>query len=184
MYWYKTTKWTSFALLSGIILCCSACKPDIKETGATLKYFDLKGFFEADIAHLKKLKPTVSKTVMHNGASENKKVKIDNWSQELNLFMDADINKPAWQNSYSITADSSFIIYQSKDPALKMLEMVIMRDKQKVKWILIYNHTTNMLYTTTEKLTYYPDSVYLIEKQQHVRLRGNNFYRIEGVIQH
>ena len=184
MYWYKTAKWKSLAWLGGIILCCQACKPAIKETGATLKYFDLKGFFNADTARLNKLSPTVLKTVSHNKDSQTKEVKIDNWGRELSLFIDADINKPAWQNSYSITSDSSTLIYKSKDPALKMLEMIIKHDKQKVKWILIFNNTSNMLYTTTEKLSYYPDSLYLIEKKQHVRLMGNNFYRIVGVIKH
>lgn len=183
MYWYKTTKWTGFAWLCGIILCCSSCKPDIKETGATLKYFDLKSFFNADTARLNKLNPVVTKTVAHNGDSQTKKVKIDNWGRELGLFIDADINKPAWQNSYTISSDSSTLIYTTKDLSLKMAEMIIKHDKQKVKWIMILNHTSNMLYTTTEQLSYYPDSLYLIEKRQHVRLMGNNYYRIEGKIE-
>jgi hypothetical protein len=184
MYWYKITKWTGFVWLCGIIMCCSACKPDIKETGATLKYFDLKGFLNADTTRLNKLNPTVIKTVGHNGSNQTKKVKIDNWGRELGLFMDADINKPAWQNSYNITQDSSTLIYTAKDPALKMAEMVIKRHKQKVKWIMILNNTSNILYTSSERLTYYPDSLYLIQKGQHVRLMGNNFYRIEGKIEH
>ncbi|TWJ02507.1 hypothetical protein JN11_01480 [Mucilaginibacter frigoritolerans] len=172
-------------MLCCIILCGTACKPDIKETGAALKYFDIKGYFSADIAHLNHLKIQVLKTVSHNGTTESKTVKIDNWGQEFNLFIDADINKPAWQKSYTVITDDSLLFYKAIDPELKMREMIIKRDnKQKVKWILIFNRTKNILYTTTEKLSYYPDSLYLIEKDQHVRLMGNNHYRIEGVIKH
>jgi hypothetical protein len=181
MYWYKNTKWT---MLCCIILCGTSCKPDIKETGAKLKYFDIKGFFSADTARLNHLNTQVAKTVSHNGATESKTVKIADWGQELNLFMDADINKPAWQNSYTVLTDGSLLFYKAIDPDLKMREMIIKRDKQKVEWVLIFNRTKNLLYTTTEKLTYYPDSLYLIEKDQHVRLMGNNNYSIQGLIKH
>jgi hypothetical protein len=47
MYWYKPIK--KYTIYTGVLLLLSgsyACnKPEIKETGAQLKYFDLKGVF-------------------------------------------------------------------------------------------------------------------------------------------
>lgn len=163
-------------------LCLPACKPDVRETGAALKYFDIRGFFAKDTALLKRLNKPVFKTVSHNGASESKTVHIADWGQELNFFMASDINKPAWKNSYSVIDNDNFLIYKALDPELQMREMVVKKDKGKIKWILIFNHTKNILYQTSEKLSYYPDSLYLIEKSQHVKLMGTNFYKIEGVI--
>ena len=46
---------------------------------------------------------------------------------------------------------------------------------------MIVNHTKNMLYENTEKLSYFPDSLYLIQKKQRVRLLGTDTYRISGL---
>jgi hypothetical protein len=184
MYWYRVNIRITAALIGSAILLCTACKPDIKETGTALKYFDLKGYFTADAARLTKLNKQVLKTVIHNGVTESKQVKIDNWGRELDLFIGSDINKPAWKNSYTITADSSAILYKAKDPELTVQKILINLDnKNKVKWIMILNHTKNILYQTYEKLSYFPDSLYLIEKLQRVRLMGTNTYRIKGVIE-
>ena len=181
MYWYKLRNYTLAALTGGLLLFSFACKPDIKETGATLNYFDLKGYFINDTARLNHSNIPVDKTVTHNGIAETKTVHIDNWGRELDLFIASDINKPAWKNSYSVTTTGDFLIYKAKDPDLKTREVMIKKDRQKVKWILIFNYTKNALYQTTEKLTYFPDSLYLIQKKQQVRLIGTNIYTIKGV---
>ncbi|XHR93010.1 hypothetical protein ACFJIV_22110 [Mucilaginibacter sp. UC70_90] len=51
-----------------------------------------------------------------------------------------------------------------------------------MEWILIYNHTKNLLYETNEKLSYFPDSLYLIQKTQHVKLMGRNDYKVQGTL--
>jgi hypothetical protein len=160
-----------------------ACKQDGKEAGTGLKYFDIKGYFTADTARLNKLDKFVIKTVIHNGVTETKKVKIDNWGQELDMFAGADINRPAWKNSYTIATGDNLVLYKAKEDDLKVREIIVKKDKEKVKWIVIYTRTKNILYQTTEKLSYFPDSLYLIEKDQHVRLMGRNRYKIQGVVE-
>jgi hypothetical protein len=180
MYWFKSKSGSGPVLIWGVVLSLfwSACKPDIKNNGA----FDLKGYLKNDTSRLNKLNLSVFKTVTHNNITESKKVHIDNWGRELGLFADADINKPAWKNSYTVIKEDSLLVYKSKDKDLKVQELIIKLDKQKVKYILIYNKTENALYKTTQKLTYFPDSVYEIETLQHVKLMGSNFYHIKGVI--
>ncbi len=185
MYWYSLRLKSAAALLSWIVLtaCLPACRPDVKESGGALKYFDINGYFTKDIARLNKLNKPVLKTVTHNTVSESKTVHINNWELELSLFKDADINRPAWKNSYTVIDEDGLVIYRAKYPELKMREMLIKKDKEKIKWILIYNKTPkNILYQTTEKLSYFPDSLYVIDKVQKVRLMGSNFYEIKGVI--
>jgi hypothetical protein len=182
MYWYKSTKRFASAL-TGIIVfitCLTACKPAIKETGASLKYFDLKGYFEKDSARLAKMNPLILKTVTHNGVTETKKVHIANWGAELNFFKSSDINRPAWRDSYTIQADSNYLIYNAKVLDLKTRSITIKLVNGKVKWILISNYTKNMLYMTREMLTYFPDSLYKIDKMQAVRVIGINRYKITG----
>lgn len=188
MYWYKKLPGNIFiAGAIAAIFCISGCKPGIKETGAALKYFDIKGFFTADAARLSKLNKPVMKTVTHNGVTQSKKVRIGNWGRELDLFIGSDINRPAWKDSYTITVSGDITIYRAKDPELKMHQMDIKEDKGKVKWILIFNHTPKdllhrILYQSSEKLSYFPDSLYSIEKDQRVRLIGNDTYKVQGLI--
>ena len=185
MYWCRLTLKSTAALVSGVLFTVwwSACKRDVKESGAALRYFDINGYFTKDIARLGKLNKPVLKTVTHNTVSESKTVHINNWELELSLFKEADINRPAWKNSYTVIDEDGLVIYRAKYPELKMREMLIKKDKEKIKWILIYNKTPkNILYQTTEKLSYFPDSIYVIDKIQRVRLMGSNFYEIKGVI--
>jgi hypothetical protein len=179
MYWCRSN--ISFIFSGGIMLamCLLGCKPGIKEKP---KYFDISDYFKKDSIRLTKENKTVFKTVSHNGVSESKKVHIANWGLEFSLFKAADINKPAWKDSYTVIDEDGTLIYRAKYPELKVREMLIKKEKGKVKWILIYNKTKTMIYQSTEKLSYYPDSLYLIEKDQRVRLMGNNHYSIQGVI--
>ena len=173
----------AFVSLLSIALIVSffpACKPDIKETGSAIKYLDLKAYFKADSARLNNQHKLTYKTVTHNGITESKNVKIDNWARELSLFTESDINKPAWKDSYQVQQNDHTLIYIAKDPSLKTREIIINKKDGRVQWIAIYNYTKNILYDTREKLSYIPDSIYRIEKTQHVKLLGVNKYVITG----
>ncbi|WP_158824808.1 hypothetical protein [Mucilaginibacter lacusdianchii] len=160
-----------------------SCKPDIRETGAALKYFDLKKFIHTDSARLSKQQVWVTKMVSHNQESaQTRKLRITNWGRELDLFAASDINKPAWRESYSIQRQGDSVVYTAKDPKLFTRRLMIQQSGNTVKKITIQNATSNILYQSSEKLVYYPDSLYLIDKLQQVKLLGDNRYLIKGVI--
>jgi hypothetical protein len=185
MYWYNIKVKSIVAVTAGIILaaCLQACTSDNGQVQGPLKYFDLKGFFESDVRRLNKLNVKVVKTVTHNNDVETKTVQIADWRRELDLFTAADINRPAWKDSYTIIDEDNTLIYRAKYPELKVREILIKKEKGQVKWILIFNKAPkNILYETAEKLSYFPDSLYMIEKVQKVRLMGSNVYKIRGVI--
>lgn len=166
-----------------LLIICSllpSCAPDNIQNSTDLKYFDIKGFFTADTARLRKLNHITHKMVNHNGNTETKDVHITNWGLELSLFIQSDINKPAWKNSYTVIKTDGLEIYRAKDPDLKTREIIIKKEGREVKWILISNATKNRLYQTKEKLSYFPDSIYIIQKYQKVRLLGANSYVIKG----
>lgn len=183
MYWYKVKLKYLAISLGGISLFFfnSACKPNINNGGMAPKYFDITRYFAAEATRLTKLNSPVLKTVMENKNVETKQVFIKDWNTELDFFKSADINKPAWKDSYSVDTSGGFLIYKAKDQNLKTLELIVKKQGAKVKWILIFTRTKNLLYETREKLTYYPDSLYLIQKKQFVRVLGTNLYTIKGV---
>lgn len=182
MYWYKPFKkytiYTCVLLLLGSSYACN--KPEIKETGAELKYFDLKGYFANEDSLLTRQNPDVNKTVAHNGDAETKKVRIASWKKELNLFAESDINKPAWKQSYDVQTNADSTVYKAKFQELKTREIIIRKKAGQVSGIAIINNTHNILYNTSEKLVYAPKAYYSIEKVQHVKIMGTNSYLIKG----
>jgi hypothetical protein len=159
------------------------CKPDIKTSGASLRYFDLKKFISADSARLAKSKVTVVKTVIHNGShAQTKRVSISNWGRELSLFAQSDINKPAWRQSYLVEVKGDSTIYKARETKLNMRRMVVTQKNGAVTKISILNASSNLLFHSSETLVYIPDSLYIINKQQQVKLLGDNTYMIKGLI--
>ncbi|MCJ8210125.1 hypothetical protein MUY27_10425 [Mucilaginibacter sp. RS28] len=179
MYWYKNTG-RGFALCLLILFGLTNCRPELKERKGDFKFFDLKGFVRTDSARLASQNPTVAKTVSHNGEAETKAVKIANWGQELSLFSGSDINKPSWRQSYKASQNGNTITYTALVSNLKTRQIIIQKSGDNVKSLQIYNHTKNLLYETSEKLFYYPDSLYRIDKTQHVLFLGENRYIITG----
>ncbi|MGI4805626.1 MAG: hypothetical protein ACRYFL_12700 [Janthinobacterium lividum] len=156
----------------------SSCKPDIRQNETS--YFNLNTYFGNEAKKLAKANFEVVKTVSRNGEAETKKVKIENWSQELSVFSESDINKPSWKKSYKTTASGDFTIYKALDPDLKTQEIIIKKANNQIAYLMIYNVVNNKLFQTKEKLTYFPDSLYIIRRKQHVRFLGTNDYLIEG----
>lgn len=177
MYWYKQ-RITLFSVCGLLVISLAACRPEIKKAD----FFDMAGYFAKEAARLKELNKPVLKTVEHNGVAESKRVMIRDWNAELSLFKNSDINKPAWSSSYEIHHDGGITIYMAKDTNLRTRRLIIKQENGKVKWVMIYNHTPkNLLYDSFEKLTYIPDSLYMIEKRQSVKVLGTNRYRIKGL---
>jgi len=174
MYWCKRN-----SILALSLLLITACKPEIKDNG-TAKYFDLKQYFTNEAARMEKLHSAVFKTVNYNNKPEQKRVLIKNWKRELGLFAESDINKPAWKDSYKVSTQNDSTLYTAIDTNLRTRSVLIVMQAKQVKLIAISNFTKNLLYQTKDVLAYYPDSLYLIEKHQSVKILGSNNYLISG----
>jgi hypothetical protein len=182
MYWCKRYL---AALIGLILLCFASCKKDSGAAKDTMKFFDLKGYFAGEAARLSKLNPSVDKIATYDYQTEEQKIHITNWASELSMFSESDINKPAWRLSYDMQSSEGFITYKAKDPELKTQDITIKKDGDRIKWIMIINHTkstifTKKLYETIEKLSYFPDSAYRIQKKQYTRFLGFNTYNVKG----
>ena len=164
-----------------LIFLLSGCSPAEKEnTSNQIYYFDLKTYFTKTATELNRKKPLVNKTVSKNELSENKKIKITDWKTELALFIDADINKKAWKESYSKDSSATKIIYIAKEADLKTQKIEIdLKNGLPVKFKII-TKMDNLLYHSTEELEFYPDSLYSINKHQKVTIISQNNYLIKG----
>lgn len=166
-----------------LLFLISGCFSDAEEDQKNVNYFfDLKSYFSNTAKNLAKTNPLILKSVSKNEASETKKIKIKDWQQELALFIDADINKPAWKDRYVKDSTAIKIIYTAKEKDLKTQKIVINMMLGAPKKIEIETEITNFLYQTREHLIYYPDSCYSIKKSQNVFLLGQNNYKITGLL--
>lgn len=182
MYWCKRYLTVIAALL---LLSIISCKRDSKAGTDTMKFFDLKGYFSSEAARLSKLNPEINKTAVYNKQSETKKVHITNWANELSMFSESDINKPAWRANYSIQSSDTLVRYKAKDTTLRTQLIAIKKKGGKIIWIFIYNHIHNKLfnmhlYETKENLIYSPDSYYRIIKRQSARVLGITTFDVTG----
>ncbi|WP_026898657.1 hypothetical protein [Daejeonella oryzae] len=165
-------------LCAASLFSCSQNKQTTKKTGS---YFEVKEFFEKEVKRLQKSNPVVTKIVSRNNVSQTKDIRDINWENELSLFIESDINKPAWNDSYKIRVDGLNTLYTATDTSLRTRELRIRKDKDGfIKQVEIQNKTINRLYQSTEKLIYFPDSLYQIHKTQNVLIIGNNRYFIQG----
>ncbi|MBC7745968.1 MAG: hypothetical protein H7096_12800 [Flavobacterium sp.] len=144
-------------------------------------FIDVKGYFQSEIKRLGNYKTEVKKTVSRNNQTETQMLNNINWQTELSLFVESDINKSAWRNSYKISKIGKEVIYSATDSALKTRQIRVLEGVNgRIKKVQIKNNTNNMLYQSSEILTYVPDSLYKVVKNQKVFIIGENRYVISG----
>ena len=165
-----------FLSLSLLFAACTSA--DNEKQIINTPYFDLQSYFNKEEVRLKKLNPSIEKTVSVDDSSEKKSIKIVDWKKELSIFTDSDINKRAWLGQFKIYKTPTLEQYSSNQEKIPVKELKVMRKNGKVSGIQILLKNTNALYTSTDTLVYYPDSLYQIDKTQHIKLLAEKRYRI------
>ncbi len=165
------------SVLIVLLLSCQAPTTAPKK----LFYPDISSYFHKEIQRLQEAKPSVEKTIHINKQKETKRLSSINWEEELSLFIESDINKPAFEGLYRIKAAGNEFTYSALDEKLKTREVKITYNAAaKIERIAISNHNKNSLYSADEFLEYRPDTLYQIVKRQEVLILGTNNYWIQG----
>ncbi|REA62168.1 hypothetical protein DSL64_10980 [Dyadobacter luteus] len=149
----------------------ASCDGDRVEEAGEKVFYDLKGFTEAQITLLDSLKPQVYKTVSMGTEQNVVRSEDVNWEKELGLFVQADINKPAFKQSYSIARpDSSTFVYTSKEG-----------DRLPVRELKIVIDTVGNL-SSAEAYVKSENKLYVSEKHITLSVKNNRIqqYRIVG----
>lgn len=159
--------------------CSNATKEDRKNE---LGYFDLKSFFQKEAFRLQNNNPFVEKTVKINADAETKKVQIADWAAEFAMFSNADLNRASWKGLFTIQKTSNTEIYTSSNGKVPVKKVTVNKRLNQVSSIQIIVANVNSLYSSTDTLSYYPDSLYLINKTQHIKLLPSKHYQVIGKI--
>jgi hypothetical protein len=130
------------------------------------------------------------------GESTGQKQTTDiDWAKELALFSQADLNKQAYQLSYTITkSGKNTLIYSlksSENLPVKSLKIVLNAETQQPEQMAILLHEENMLYDSEKKLsltcTMRPEGVWLIktytvEGFQHLSMADKKIFSVKANI--
>lgn len=152
----------------------------VNKSASTLSYFDINGYFSKEAERLQKINPTIEKEVLAKGKTEQKNLKITNWKTELASFSGADINKTSWRGEFTIEQNGAKTTYTTSNPKIPIKFVEISKAGEKIIGVRIFKSSSNSLYTATDTLIYYPDSLYLVKSQQKIKLLNEREYRIIG----
>lgn len=97
---------------------CSQEQEEAARAGQPVRkplYFDVKGFLDTQTKLLTQRRPAVEKQVaLRDGNTETTRVENVDWSKELQIFYQADINKPALRGAYEAQPDGAGQVYRRK----------------------------------------------------------------------
>lgn len=159
-------------ILAVLPLLLLACAPG--ETDASVDitpFFDLRGYISAETDRLSAAKTKVEKTISLNGKTETKQIEDINFTNDLRLFREADINKPAWFDKYeteeqALSAGHTLTSYVAKDSSLIVRRLTVEQDQGATTKIEIERHTGTVLSDGRHLLTYEPARGYEVETSQ------------------
>ena len=175
-----------FKILAAVIITAAfyACNPSKKSEQAAInqeKFFDIPTFFQREIDSLASVNPEINKTVKKDDQEETKKLKIKDWAVELSSFQAIDLNKPAYAGFVKVDRTDSLIQYSFTNPELDLSCVRIKLDAQgNPHMISVEKQVKNTLYKTSEFLAYEKNGFYLVEKNQQVKVMGDNYYKVQG----
>ena len=166
-----------------VFLFNSSCR-NPETINSTQNYFSLHDFFKEEELRLASAKVILKKVNQLQLTKDSTLVQNPDWQKELALFVDADMNKPAWKNSFTIDSiknDSSLILtYTAIEKKITIRRVVISFVNQKVKTIQIKKANANFVYTSNQNLWYTPKSGFKLEGHQKIVWFFETSYAVEA----
>jgi hypothetical protein len=98
----------------------------------------------------------------------------------LSAFFNADLNKVAWQGQFKLRKIGQWETYSCENEKVPVKKFSLNRVGNTVKGIVIVLRDSNVLYTSSDTLSYYPDSLYRVIKVQHITFLNSKKYNITG----
>lgn len=107
---YRAAQAALILLLAGRVgAACSSGDASERPARRPAGYFDAPALLDAQIKQLEQQRPALEKQAqLRDGKAETVQIAQPNWADELQLFYQADINKPALRGAYQVqTTDSA-----------------------------------------------------------------------------
>ena len=136
----------------------------------------------------------LDKTSIAEDKSDMYSLAVVDWSRELQMFYNSDINKSGYDGKYSVdsimimkdTFPELKVTYSAIDSSLytKQMEIYFSRTTNKVVYIRIKNSNHNFFVDNTTDIQYIPLTEIAINMRQKKLLGPLNEFKMRGVITH
>ena len=197
---YHRKKQSTFMYILFITCSLVSCNSNKHQKNKPFKkyhYFDLTTFLNSQLKQLENNNFQIKKQVQFGEKTEVRILSNIKWKDELELFMDADINKSNLIGGYTINKNingsDETIIYTANDKNFKTQKLIIKKENNFVQEITINIKESNELFNNERemKLVFNKHllSKYLIQGKQKNRLifsykiYHNFFSTLEGFLQ-
>lgn len=151
------------------------------------RYFDLAGFVSKQIAEMNSNTSLCKKLVSVNGKTEEKEIGMSELTEALEAFADADINKPAWSDKYSIDSVQANgllkeLRYLTSDKKLKTKELAVtFSEGTNVSEIYVRSEVRSVIADTYNDMYLWPGKGYEISTVQAVALSDTTHLRVKVI---
>lgn len=171
-----------------ILFCCLLCgctSSNERIVGSSeKKFFDLATYFQAEIDQLNKTDQRLKKEVTLNGSMETQVVEKVDFSEELKLFLEADINQVALMDKYrsdSIATGNELtqLTHTALDSSLLVRKIIVHYDRGEVDRVDVYKKQDSFVGSSQQHLHYEPGEGYAITSLQKTLLTKAQQLKIE-----
>lgn len=148
-------------------------------------YYDLPKFFENQINNLKSKGQWVRKHVTKDGHSHIIERGNIDWNEELGVFLDSDINRPAWRGEFkvdTINLEREYVItYKTGNEQIPVKNVVVTINKQSKQCLklTVDRRTENFLYKSDQSLYFTTGEGYIMKGKLSVTYLFDSEYAID-----
>mgnify|MGYP000073250030 CR=1 FL=1 len=158
----------ALSLLLMAFACTRDPAPTIPQNGG---FYDLSGYITAETERLTTARMRVEKSITLNGETEKKVLDANNFANDLRLFREADINKPAWSDKYVtreelLSGNHKKTTYLATDSSLIVRRLMVEEDLGATTKIEIDRKTGTLLSDGKHRLVYDPARGYRVTTLQ------------------
>ncbi|GGM75697.1 hypothetical protein GCM10010967_04070 [Dyadobacter beijingensis] len=185
-----------FLPILATFLCISliSCTPEESKDDGPKTYYDLKGFVENQIEYLNDKRPEVNKTAILGSKREVSRTRDVDWKKELELFVQADINKPSYRQSYDILQNGPVYYEYRLKPGndlpvtyLKIETDSVLKQPLYVEALLrarnkIYHSEKKVILKTVKRDNLLEVNAYQVDGYQKLIFVDRKTFRIQGQI--
>ncbi|MFK7932174.1 MAG: hypothetical protein AB8G22_01610 [Saprospiraceae bacterium] len=158
-----------------LLFACTNSDLETENDQSVERFFDLSQYFKGQVKLLA-TKQEVQKKASINGKTESKTISTPDFKQELQLFIDSDINRTSWLDKYEVdstrnaTGNLTQLTYTALEDKLRTRKVAITFTNKEVTNVEILNATDNVIAQTKQELSYTPQQGYVIKSFQDILL--------------
>ena len=156
-----------------LLILCSCYAEELQEEMSEDPFFDLASYIDNQVDSLQRAGGTVTKTISLNGTTETKELDDLNYANDLRVFRESEINKPAWVDKYTVDRQESDGLltrtYTATDSSMQTRKLTVVSRNDTPISVDILKHTGTVLSNGRHHLTYRPTSGYRLRTMQENR---------------